>query len=68
MNEQTKKLDLALSKLNFKVGNNLQHLSPITRGEIMQVCRDAGLDFVDFGLPCAELGQTCEHRITGIEL
>jgi len=48
MNELTKKLDLQLSKINFKVGKvGKQHLSPITREKILQTCKDAGLVFLE---------------------
>ncbi len=46
MNERTKKLDLALSEINFKVGVNLQHLSPITRRKILRACKKSGMKFV----------------------
>lgn len=36
--------------------------------QILRACKEAGLKFVDYGLPSSELGQTCEHRIEEIEI
>lgn len=47
MNELTKRLDLRLAKINFKVGfAGKQHLSPITREQILKTCKDEGLVFL----------------------
>ena len=47
MNKLTKKLDIALSSINFEVGSaGLQFFSPITRNQILKACKDAGLMFV----------------------
>ena len=64
MNKQTKKLrdnlfDIWSDDCPTSVRNDIT-------GQILQACKDSGLKFVDYGLPCGELGQTCEHRIISI--
>ena len=48
MNEETKKLDLRLAKIKFRVGfAGVQHLSPITRNQVLEICKEAGLVFLE---------------------